>query len=580
MNETIPRQLIVCCDGTNNNLTGGDKDTNVVRLCELLAQRSDAQQIVFYDPGVGNPGELPGVTLAQRARRHSDRIAGLAFGQGIYENMAECYGFLMQHYQPGDQIYLFGFSRGAFTARSVAGIINMFGILRPHMASMVPTLLQIYFSDRETSVERMKKIAKQLTALFADPSERKVDVHFVGVWDTVASVGLPPFSQSFTAKANVDGKRFLNVRQALALDEYRTQFAPRPYANSNGNYVSDSGKPVSLKQLWFAGSHCDVGGGYAPEQLALANLPMGWLVSEATACGLRLGQPPCISLSEMQVLDLIYPARQGIPPAPTQLIAHSELYNTPLWAITGMRVRAPGKLSDDAANQEKVFAEEHPSVAQQALVFRKDNVWAQPISWKPLLAWSLFFIFLYGAIGQLLMPAKVSESIHSIASLFQSYPEYLIQNLRFVEWQMAWWWQGIMGDGGLRESVVASLRQYTSFGSPRWALLWDLVLILAYAQVLSRLCVAGFARGAALQRVGQAEPLWLNRAGWALPLMLISDVAENAFTWFTITLTDTQYFYLACITGALMSAAAMLKWMGLLGVIALIFWPARRVKAR
>jgi uncharacterized protein (DUF2235 family) len=578
MNDTLARQLIICCDGTNNNLTGGDRDTNVVRLCELLAKRSDAQQIVFYDPGVGNPGELPGATFVERARRKADRTAGLAFGQGIYENMDECYRFLMNNYQSGDQIFLFGFSRGAFTARSVAGLINMFGILRPHMASIVPTLLHTYFSDRETSADRMKKIAQQLSRLFADADERKVNVHFVGVWDTVASVGLPPFSQSFTARANVDGKRFLNVRQALALDEHRSQFAPRQYANHNGAYTSDAGLPVSLKQLWFPGAHCDVGGGYAPEQLALANIPMGWLVSEATACGLRLGQAPGAALSESEVLDLIYPPIDGKRAEPTILKINSELHNTPIWAVTGMKVRSPGQLSDDAASPEKVIAEEHPSVAQRAFSFPKDTVWATPLSWRPLLLWSLIFLGLYGAIGQMLLPPQFSESITGLVSLFQRYPEYLIQNLHFVKWQMAWWWQGIAASGDFWTNIVASLRQYQAFGSPRWALLWDLLLVLVYAQVLSRLCVAGFARGAGLQRVGQPEPKWLNKAGWVLPIMVLSDLAENAFTWLTITLTETQYFLLACISGTGMSAFALLKWLGLLGVIALICWPKKRVE--
>ena len=84
------RQLILCCDGTNNNLTGGESDTNVVRLCQLIERGGDPRQMVFYDPGVGNPGELPGATLWDSLTRFSERVAGLAFGRGVYENMAEC----------------------------------------------------------------------------------------------------------------------------------------------------------------------------------------------------------------------------------------------------------------------------------------------------------------------------------------------------------------------------------------------------------------------------------------------------------------------------------------------------------
>lgn len=196
MSDPIPRQIVLCCDGTNNNLTGGDSDTNVVRLCQLLRQHGDARQQVFYDPGVGNPGELPGATVWDSINRYSERLAGLAFGRGVYENMAECYQFLMQHHQPGDELYIFGFSRGAFTARSVAGLVNMFGILQPHMVSMVPSLLHIYFSDRGGGGDSARRIARQATELFAEPHSRHVNIHFVGVWDTVASVGMPPSPSS------------------------------------------------------------------------------------------------------------------------------------------------------------------------------------------------------------------------------------------------------------------------------------------------------------------------------------------------------------------------------------------------
>ena len=105
-----PRQLIVVCDGTNNNVTGGRTDTNIIKLQRGLAR--DAGQIVFYDPGVGNPAELPGATWVDSIRNWIQRLSGLAFGGGVYENIAECYTFLMLNYEKGDEIYVFGFSRG------------------------------------------------------------------------------------------------------------------------------------------------------------------------------------------------------------------------------------------------------------------------------------------------------------------------------------------------------------------------------------------------------------------------------------------------------------------------------------
>ena len=577
MSDQLPRQLIVCCDGTNNNLTGGRKDTHVVRLCQLLAQRDDPRQLVFYDPGVGNPGELPGATLWDQTRLELQRIAGLAFGRGVYENMAECYQFLMHHYQPGDQIFVFGFSRGAFTARSVAGLVNRFGILRPHMGSMVPTLLHIYFSDSGAQRLHPERIAAQATALFAEKQAQRVELQFVGVWDTVASVGMPPFAARFTARADVQGKRFLNVRQALALDEFRAQFAPRLYVQPNGDYTSESGQRVTLRQLWFRGAHADVGGGYTTDAMALADDAFAWLVSEASHCGLPLAPAGDAPLSETEVRRLLYP--DG---GPTTALAHSELCATPLWAVTGMKVRSPSLASNPNDKDKALPAEEHPSVGQRALSYPQDTVWRKPVPWGALLLWCVVFVALYGAVGQLLMfDSFKGESLwEDLGDSLQRFPVYVETNLYFVRWQMAWWWDGpaasLAQGGSVWQGVVEGLqRAQLGFQSPRWALLWDLGLIVSYAQVLSRLCVAGFARGAGLRRVVDHTPRLLNALGWALPLMVFSDLGENALTWLTITLTSSEYHAIAALTGVLMSLAALLKWVGLAGVAVLAFWPWR-----
>jgi uncharacterized protein (DUF2235 family) len=97
----------------------------------------------------------------------------------------------MRHYQPGDQIFLFGFSRGAFTARSIGGLVTQFGLLRPEMEGLVPTLLHIYFSDRERGGQKYTAIREQISRLFTSDQTRATPVWFVGVWDTVSSVGAP-----------------------------------------------------------------------------------------------------------------------------------------------------------------------------------------------------------------------------------------------------------------------------------------------------------------------------------------------------------------------------------------------------
>jgi uncharacterized protein (DUF2235 family) len=183
-------QLVLCFDGTNNNITGGFSDTNVAKLCKVLVPNG-GQQVVYYDPGVGNAGSLPGTTTWDKIKGKLDRIWGLALGRGIYENIAEAYVYLMRTWKPGDHIYVYGFSRGAFTARSVAGMVTRFGIMRPAMEGMVPTLVHLYFAERDRNPTEYDAIKKEIADVFCDPQGAVADVWFVGVWDTVESVGSP-----------------------------------------------------------------------------------------------------------------------------------------------------------------------------------------------------------------------------------------------------------------------------------------------------------------------------------------------------------------------------------------------------
>lgn len=564
-----PRQLILCCDGTNNNLTGGHNDTNVVKLCRLLAARDDDAQTVFYDPGVGNPGELPGATQWDKLRRSVQRCAGLAFGRGVYENMSECYHFLMTHYRPGDQICVFGFSRGAFTARSVAGLVNQFGILRPHMVSMLPTLLHVYFAERGLTEQRRQAIAADATALFAAQEAQRVEVHFVGVWDTVASVGMWPFAARFTASATVHGKRFRHVRQALALDEHRAQFAPRLYLDDNGDFRTQSGQAGTLQQLWFRGAHCDVGGGYTAGETGLSDAALCWLLSEASHCGVRLGPDPDVALTEAQVRHLLI----GPDVAPLPVRVHSELRRTPLWALTGMSVRTPALAESDGAAPRRLQAQAHPIVAQQAARFPQDTAWrrhARPLNHLlHLLPWCLALVFLYVAVGQLLVRDGPPPGIWpSLQHAWQYWPAYVRAQLDMAGWQLGGW-----AVGGLQQGL-------TAFSSPRWAMAWDVAFIAVYAHWLATFATSAFARLAGLRQVDDgAPPRLLRWLGWALPLAVLADLAENAATWATLTLVHEGVGTLAVLAAVAMSVLSALKWAGLLGVGLLCAWAAGRRQA-
>lgn len=432
-----PRQLVICCDGTNNNLTGGVDDTNVMKLTQLLAQSAhNTQQLVFYDPGVGNPAELPGATWADSIHRKAQRIAGLAFGRGAYENIAECYVFLMRHYRAGDQIFIFGFSRGAFTARSVAGLVNMFGVLQARMESMVPTLIHTYFSDRKQGHTEANRIARQISELFADGAARVVEITFVGVWDTVESVGMGPFSAKITAIPTIVNKRFLNVRQALALDEHRAQFKPRLYGNENGTYQTSTGKPASMQQLWFRGSHCDIGGGYPAGHTGISDRALCWLVSEAVQCGLVLEHRGTSLDSEAAVAHALNIAHS----LDTGNTIHSELHANNLWDLTGLAFRETQRIDLDKAPSTFVKAVEHASVAEYPSSFPKDTVWAQPRSkrwlWIATLAMCVFFLVQGDALNKSATP--LDWDWHTwLARAWEA----LLQNWEYVRWQLLWWYE-------------------------------------------------------------------------------------------------------------------------------------------
>lgn len=563
---TAPRQLVLLCDGTNNNLTGGHRDTNVVKLGELLVAHGHQDRLVHYDPGVGNPGELPGATLWDGFRRRLDRVYGLAFGRGVYENMLETYLFLMRHHRPGDELYLFGFSRGAFTARSVAGLVNQFGILQPHMEGMLPTLLHVYFADRRNQ-DAYRAITDQIKRQFTDQASRAVDIHFVGVWDTVAAVGLPPFDTRFTALPTVAGKRFVHVRQALALDEHRRPFRPRAYAGENGVFKTASGLDGTLQQRWFPGAHGDVGGGYEPVHSALSDTALAWVVSEAVGCGLRLAATGRPLDTEAGVLEALHalPAGHRDARAPRR---HSELSDVALWALAGMEVRDPGQVVMDGGAAMTITPVAHPAADDLRKSLQRQDA-AQParIPWLVWLAMVVGLLAFAGA-GQLLHGVPGTGSVIGDAlAAFRSLADYATAAADFQVWQLTGWWQGSMAD-----------RYHLAFGrfeSPRAALVWDLGLIASLAVVLSWFCARAFHRIAGLRRVDDPPRVWLNRLGIALPLAVSADLAENVFTWVALTLGRADVEVLASGAHLLAAACSVLKWVGLTGALALVLWGIR-----
>jgi Uncharacterized alpha/beta hydrolase domain (DUF2235) len=560
------RQLIICCDGTNNNLTGRSTDTNVTRLCELL-DPDRQNQLLYYDPGVGNPGELPGATVGDQISRTFERLYGLVFGKGIYENIAEAYRFLMRNYQPGDQIFLYGFSRGAFTARSIGGMVTSFGILRPDMEGLVSTLLHVYFADREKSGDKFDQIRKQISELFASDTLRDARVWFVGVWDTVASVGAPLLSRTITGTPTICRKKYQHVCQALALDEHRAAFKHRPYAVEKDYDYAANGQSVA--QQWFSGSHGDVGGGYNMPEAALSTTALLWVLQQSASKELRLREglidPSTGQLNTVAVTQLLAQrARsQGTPVAQ----AHSETYTTPWWALAGLRVRNPNAAPDGFTQDQVIPAQEHPSVEQNKLAFPRNTVWRMLRSQRTLLLALLLVAMLWMMGGTFLVNPLASAqglTLQAFLSVLHDVPKAVLANLQLTTWQLGWL--------ALPQSPTASLAAY-KFGSITGALLVDFAFMVAYGYLVARATSWAFAKLAGLRRAAFKPGKWLNRLGMSACVLVLADGIENLLM-FALLLTSPNAYVPSAeyVLSVGITLATLAKWLGLVGCIALVAW--------
>jgi uncharacterized protein (DUF2235 family) len=189
---TSRRNLVICCDGTNNEV--GLKITNVVRLIQCLERDSD-RQLIYYDPGVGT---LPDPYRVTHVGKWWSRVIGLAFGHGLTADVMEAYTYLMEQWEFPDNVFIFGFSRGAYTARVLAGLLHTFGLLPPGAYNLLPYVIRNYRALSDRSIKDQRQIVKtycEFRKTFARPAsdphdeERHFPVHFLGVWDTVSTVG-------------------------------------------------------------------------------------------------------------------------------------------------------------------------------------------------------------------------------------------------------------------------------------------------------------------------------------------------------------------------------------------------------
>jgi len=260
----MPKNIVIFSDGTGQE-GGKGANTNIYKLFNIIEDRT-SRQVSFYDRGLGTGWR---------------KFSGSVGGAGISKNILECYTFIFENFEAGDQIYLFGFSRGAATVRSLTSFIHYFGILPKSRPELIDKAYKIYEIEDENS----RKIkAKEFVESHHTMWTR---IKFLGCFDTVAALGLPikPLSviidkipgfhhkfHNFKLNETVE-----NAYQALAIDDERHSFHPILWDSDVLSYQQ-------IKQVWFCGMHTDVGGGY--DECELSNIPLTWMKSMAVLHGL------------------------------------------------------------------------------------------------------------------------------------------------------------------------------------------------------------------------------------------------------------------------------------------------------
>lgn len=293
----MPRDLVLCFDGTWNT---PDEDpalghfrTNVAHLyeavdadpvdralpvAEVLKATAPGQGLKWYDPGVGS-----------QAVGH---LLGGLTGLGLSVNVRQGYEFLVRAWRPGDAIWLFGFSRGAYTARSLATMIATAGLLGPATIGQLDAAYDVFRQWGNRGGDGRE--ARDFRDLYNTERPR---LRFLGVWDTVGALGFPleVLSDLNAAAFGLNDDWVLahidTVRHALALDEHRATYAAKLW--------NPSAPAANLEQRWFVGAHADVGGGY--QERRLADITLAWMMQEAAAAGLALAPPPALGAANYAV---------------------------------------------------------------------------------------------------------------------------------------------------------------------------------------------------------------------------------------------------------------------------------------
>jgi uncharacterized protein (DUF2235 family) len=258
------KNVVICLDGTGNQVNASGS-TNVVRTYEMLDHSDPALQVAYYDPGVGTFSAQGAWTTTGRA---VSKLLGLALGAGIRQNLAEAYTFLMQHWEAGDRLFIFGFSRGAFAARALTGLIHRAGVFRAGSENLVQYVVASYTGHRGGWKTEDWRQIDRMSAAFAHTYEgsRSVPVDFLGVWDSVKAAGILRRSMRWPYTRQLPN--VAHAWHALSIDEKR-----RPYREYEIRATPDT----EVNEVWFAGVHSDVGGTFVDDS-RLSEITLKWTV--------------------------------------------------------------------------------------------------------------------------------------------------------------------------------------------------------------------------------------------------------------------------------------------------------------
>lgn len=268
----MTKRIVICADGTWNKPEKNLKEdipTNVLRLARAIKPfgTHKVPQQVFYDWGVGS---------------YYDSVVGGATGKGLHKNIMDDYRYIVQNYSPGDDIYLFGFSRGSYTIRALCGLINNCGIIKRPDAPLIQAAFDHYKKPGDAYSPKGDKSVQFRN----QHSHKSREIKFVGVWDTVGAMGIPiSFLGLFDDKDEFyDTKIGSNVRiarHAMAIDEHRRDFEPTIWVPQTN---------MDIQQVWFAGAHSNIGGSYKPDKDGsfISDIALAWMIKEAGKADLAI----------------------------------------------------------------------------------------------------------------------------------------------------------------------------------------------------------------------------------------------------------------------------------------------------